>query len=139
MMAIYTPIVFLSKIWIIIQTTILPSTCKSLNVNIVICHSKNKALSFLNPSKPYIFRMLLVVIFCLLVCIHAQKDNGTQGALSLPNPRDCANRIKHAEFNGHNYFFSWEYDLTKDLKVDWVTGRNICRRHCMDLVSLETR
>ena len=26
-------------------------------------------------------------------------------------------RIKHAEFQGHNYFFSWEYDLTKDLKV----------------------
>ena len=48
-------------------------------------------------------------------------------------------RIKHAQFNGHNYFFSWEYDLTKDLKVDWVTGRNICRRHCMDLVSIETR
>ena len=50
--------------------------------------------------------MLLVVIFCLLVCIHAKKDNGTQGALSLPNPRACANRIKHAEFNGHNYLFS---------------------------------
>ena len=64
--------------------------------------------------------------------------NGT-GALSLPNPRDCANRIKHAQHEGHNYFFSWEYDLTKDLKVDWITGRNICRRHCMDLVSIETR
>ena len=35
--------------------------------------------------------------------------------------------------------FSWEYDLTRDLKVDWVTGRNICRRHCMDLVSIETK
>ena len=29
--------------------------------------------------------------------------------------------------------------MTKDLKVDWLTGRNICRRHCMDLVSIETR
>ena len=48
-------------------------------------------------------------------------------------------RIKHAEYEGHNYFFSWEYELTKDLKVDWLTGRNICRRHCMDLVSIETR
>ena len=79
--------------------------------------------------------------------------------------QDCANRIKHAQHNGHNYFFSWEYELTKDLKViddddvddddydeyddddddcnaaqvDWITGRNICRRHCMDLVSIETR
>ena len=33
---------------------------------------------------------------------------------------DRAVRIKHAEFQGHNYFFSWEYDLTKDLKVDSV-------------------
>ena len=57
----------------------------------------------------------------------------------MPNPEDCANRIKHAEFGSHNYFFSWEYDETKDLKVDWLTGRNICRRHCMDLVSIETR
>ena len=31
--------------------------------------------------------------------------------------QDCANRIKHAQHNGHNYFFSWEYELTKDLKV----------------------
>ena len=25
------------------------------------------------------------------------------------------------------------------VQVDWLTGRNICRRHCMDLVSIETR
>ena len=35
----------------------------------------------------------------------------------LCNLQDCANRIKHAQHNGHNYFFSWEYELTKDLKV----------------------
>ena len=64
-------------------------------------------------------------------------------------------RIKHAQHEGHNYFFSWEYELTKDLKVkcflisfkfnknlniskvDWLTGRNICRRHCMDLVKID--
>ena len=27
-------------------------------------------------------------------------------------------RIKHAEHAGHNYFFSWEYDLTKDLSCN---------------------
>ena len=63
----------------------------------------------------------------------------TTGALTLPNAEDCANRIKQARFGEHNYFFSWEYEATKDLKVDWLTGRNICRRHCMDLVSIETR
>ena len=83
--------------------------------------------------------MLGVLLLSLLSLCIAQDLNETTGALSLPNPRDCANRIKHAQFNNHNYFFSWEYDLTRDLKVDWVTGRNICRRHCMDLVSIETR
>lgn len=74
-----------------------------------------------------------------LSLVWGQDLGNSTGSLSLPNARDCANRIKHAEFAGHNYFFSWEYDLTKDLKVDWITGRNICRRHCMDLVSIETR
>ena len=87
------------------------------------------------------FRMkaVLSLILLSLSLASAQDLNETTGALTLPNPRDCANRIKHTQFNGHNYFFSWEYDLTKDLKVDWVTGRNICRRHCMDLLSIETR
>ena len=84
-------------------------------------------------------KALLPLILLTLSLASAQDLNETTGALTLPNPRDCANRIKHTQFNGHNYFFSWEYDLTKDLKVDWVTGRNICRRHCMDLVSIETR
>ena len=83
--------------------------------------------------------MLGALLLSLLSLCIAQDLNETTGALSLPNPTDCANRIKHAQFNNHNYFFSWEYDLTRDLKVDWVTGRNICRRHCMDLVSIETR
>ena len=84
--------------------------------------------------------MLQYISFFLLAVLSlAQNANSSQGALSLPNPRDCANRIKHAQFNDHNYFFSWEYELTKELKVDWVTARNICRRHCMDLVSIETR
>lgn len=38
----------------------------------------------------------------------------------------------------HNYFFSWEHAATRSLEVDWLDARNICRRHCMDTVSLET-
>lgn len=38
----------------------------------------------------------------------------------------------------HNYFFSWEHQATQNLEVDWLDARNICRRHCMDTVSLET-
>jgi len=84
--------------------------------------------------------LLMSVVGTAVLCIvRAQQLDNSTGELALPNPKDCANRIRHAQFDGHNYFFSWEYDLTKDLKVDWITGRNICRRHCMDLVSLETR
>jgi hypothetical protein len=46
--------------------------------------------------------------------------------------------IQHEKYEKHGYFFSWENKVTKNLTVAWLTGRNICRRHCMDLVSLET-
>ena len=44
--------------------------------------------------------------------------------------------IHHLQFQGHGYFFSWEHEETQNLTVNWLTGRNICRRHCMDLISL---
>lgn len=62
----------------------------------------------------------------------------TQQQLTLPNLNDCKNRIQHIKFGGHGYFFSWQHEKTKNLTVNWLTGRNICRRHCMDLISLET-
>lgn len=85
-----------------------------------------------------------------------------QRRLALPDPRSCSNRVRHAVsiwgiFNNffyyfhfssqtyrdargvaHSYFFSWEHQPTKSLEVDWLDARNICRRHCMDAVSLET-
>jgi len=60
------------------------------------------------------------------------------GKLALPNLKDCKNRIHHTTFGNHGYFFSWENKVTENLTVAWFTGRNICRRHCMDLVSLES-
>ena len=44
--------------------------------------------------------------------------------------------IHHTRFQGHGYFFSWANPKTKNLTVNWLTARNICRRHCMDLISL---
>ncbi len=51
--------------------------------------------------------------------------------------------MKHALWtdplgNTHNYFFSWLHPATSSLEVDWLDARNVCRRHCMDAVSLET-
>ena len=120
---------------------------------------KNASSYYLFALKKLFFSRRFVLVFWHF---HAYSLNVSFMVLLL---QDCANRIKHAQHNGHNYFFSWEYELTKDLKViddhydfvddddedghihsdctahkvDWITGRNICRRHCMDLVSIETR
>lgn len=85
--------------------------------------------------------------------------------LALPVPELCSNRkyypfyhnlsqtliysksflkgIQHSHFRdlrniSHAYFFSWEHHTTRDQTVTYDQARNICRRHCMDTVSLET-
>ncbi|XP_037090549.1 L-selectin-like [Pollicipes pollicipes] len=75
-----------------------------------------------------------LVLFAVAAAISAQRD------LILPDARACANRVKHAhEFrNGHHYFYSWRHRATARHERDWLDGRNICRKHCQDLVSLET-
>jgi len=80
----------------------------------------------------------LFVIVCGLSAVSAQR------VLALPDAKSCAKRVKHASWQDpttgvkHNYFFSWLHGPTKDLEVDWLDARNICRRHCMDAVSMET-
>ena len=44
--------------------------------------------------------------------------------------------IRHAEWNGTWYFFSWEHPQTRNATATWFQARNVCRRHCMDSVSL---
>merc|ERR1711982_231431 len=68
----------------------------------------------------------------------ATTEDTTGRLLSLPVPEKCANRPKHFEHGGHNYWFSGDEENFTDHKVDWLHGRNICREYCMDLVSLET-
>nr|CAH0100071.1 unnamed protein product [Daphnia galeata] len=79
----------------------------------------------------------LFMIVCGLTAVTAQR------VLALPDPKSCAKRVKHALWtdplgNTHNYFFSWLHPATASLEVDWLDARNVCRRHCMDAVSLET-
>ncbi|XP_043263677.1 C-type lectin 5 isoform X2 [Colletes latitarsis] len=82
-------------------------------------------------------RTLWLMVLLGGIMVNAQRR------LALPDARSCANRVRHATYRdargvGHSYFFSWEHQPTRSLEVDWLDARNICRRHCMDAVSLET-
>ena len=50
------------------------------------------------------------------------------------------NRQGVQNFNGHNYWFSWQSDdpQLRTAEWDWFNARNYCRKRCMDLVSIET-
>lgn len=45
---------------------------------------------------------------------------------------------KHWERNGHWYFLSTNVSTYADIKSDWLDARNLCRKHCMDAISIET-
>lgn len=88
------------------------------------------------PIEMFVLRTLLLLAVSATVAL-------AQRRLALPDPRSCANRVRHATYRdargvSHSYFFSWEHAPTRSLEVDWLDARNICRRHCMDAVSLET-
>lgn len=85
------------------------------------------------------FNMMRTICAVLVLATVAMA----QRRLALPDPRSCSNRVRHATYRdargvAHSYFFSWEHQPTRSLEVDWLDARNICRRHCMDAVSLET-
>merc|ERR1711892_1261015 len=68
----------------------------------------------------------------------SQLDTEVIRKLKDPNPEDCLKRPSHFSLKGHGYFYSDDEAEFSGVKVDWLDGRNICRRFCMDLVSLET-
>lgn len=91
---------------------------------------------FFNFSSESTMRTIIAVLALATVAL-------AQRRLALPDPRSCSNRVRHATYRdargvAHSYFFSWEHQPTRSLEVDWLDARNICRRHCMDAVSLET-
>lgn len=92
---------------------------------------------FISFSASEMMRTIFAVLALGVTMVLAQRR------LALPDPRSCANRVRHATYRdargvAHSYFFSWEHQPTRTLEVDWLDARNICRRHCMDAVSLET-
>ncbi|TRY66917.1 hypothetical protein TCAL_04358 [Tigriopus californicus] len=68
----------------------------------------------------------------------ATTEDTSGRLLSLPVAEKCAKRPVHFTHDGHNYFYSGNETEFKDMKLNWLDARNICREYCMDLVSLES-
>ena len=47
----------------------------------------------------------------------------------------------HFTFGGKSYWISWASDETalRNARWNWFTGRNYCRKMCMDMVSFESK
>ncbi|KAJ8982527.1 hypothetical protein NQ317_018568 [Molorchus minor] len=85
----------------------------------------------------YIMMNLSILLAALFGVAVAQFPNGR--ILEPPVPALCAQRTVHERTpDGKGYFFSWRDPATKNTEIDWLDGRNFCRKRCMDLVSLET-
>jgi len=69
---------------------------------------------------------------------------GCNGTVCLPVAQQCAVRKQksgHFAFNGKSYWVSWASSdpLLRNARWNWFTGRNYCRKMCMDMISLETK
>lgn len=49
--------------------------------------------------------------------------------------------VGHFNYDSKSYWASWASDepALRNARWNWFTGRNYCRKMCMDMVSLETR
>ncbi len=68
---------------------------------------------------------------------------GCNGTVCLPDATLCARRKQkggHFNFNRKSYWISWASDelALRNGRWNWFTGRNYCRKMCMDMVSFET-
>jgi len=69
---------------------------------------------------------------------------GCNGTVCLPIAQQCARRQQkagHFTFGGKSYWVSWASSdpQLRNARWNWFTGRNYCRKMCMDMVSLETK
>jgi len=80
------------------------------------------------------YKMLSWAVLLVVVVVVAGQNRD----LLPPETRHCGDRDLHLKYGNHWYFFSWLNPQSSKLAADWLDARNICRRHCMDLVSLET-
>ncbi|XP_040571052.1 uncharacterized protein [Lepeophtheirus salmonis] len=69
---------------------------------------------------------------------------GCNGTVCLPEANLCSTRkerVGHYSFNGKSYWASWVSNepALRNARWNWFTGRNYCRKMCMDMISLESQ
>ena len=49
--------------------------------------------------------------------------------------------VGHFNFDSKSYWVSWASDeaVLRNARWNWFTGRNYCRKMCMDMISLESK
>lgn len=69
---------------------------------------------------------------------------GCNGTVCLPEANLCSVRKQkpgHFQFQGNSYWFSMasSENALRNARWNWFTGRNYCRKMCMDMVSFESQ
>lgn len=77
--------------------------------------------------------LILAVLLLHIACSYSQRN------LASPVPEKCVNRPREFSINGRNYFFSGNHKATRGRHVGWLEARNICRKYCMDTISIESQ
>lgn len=78
-------------------------------------------------------------ILILVILVHATSAYNRQNSLVAPVAEKCENRPREFSINGRNYFFSGHQKATRGKEVGWLEARNICRKYCMDTISIESQ
>lgn len=86
--------------------------------------------------------MIEIFKFFLLIFISVQLSEAfkiNETILTNLEKEKCETRPRGFTVNKRNYFFSNNHPDTKGREVSWMEARNICRKYCMDTISIESQ
>lgn len=80
------------------------------------------------------FKILFALLSVLVQVAFSSRVNVE--VLAKPVKEKCISRPREFTIDGQNYFFSDHHSETKGKEVSWLEARNICRKYCMDTISI---
>ena len=83
--------------------------------------------------------MELKQMYLIFLVVFLPFLSANQNGLVAPNVEKCENRPREFSINGRNYFYSGHYKATRGKEVGWLEARNICRKYCMDTMSIDSQ